>query len=164
MICKECKQDKKHEANGLCRPCYNKIWMREYRKKHPDYNKEWCEQNPNYNPIYYQNNKEKISKQIKLYKQNNSERIREWARKHSRIYKEKYPEKRKAHQYVYRHKQRGNKCEIDGCEKITNLEFHHTDYKNNKGYTICRKHHRLLPQDKGIEIMMSGLKLEVLDG
>ena len=51
--------------------------------------------------------------------------------------REKYPLKNKI-KIVY-HGQRDTKC--SDCGTIINLEFHHTDYKNNIGVTLCKQCH-----------------------
>ena len=55
-------------------------------------------------------------------------------------YQQKYPERVKAMNYAQKYKQRGDKCEK--CGDTRKLNFHHTDYKNNKGITVCPKCHQ----------------------
>ena len=45
--------------------------------------------------------------------------------------------KNKAKKSIY---DKDKKCEK--CGSTENLEFHHTDYKENKGFTLCRTCHR----------------------
>ena len=57
------------------------------------------------------------------------------------IYRDEHPEKHKARIYAKKHNQKENECLF--CDSRENLQFHHTDYENNKGYTLCIKHHGL---------------------
>lgn len=53
--------------------------------------------------------------------------------------KEKNLYKFKARWYANHHKQRDTSC--SKCGSLENLEFHHTDYKRNKGITLCKNCH-----------------------
>ena len=54
-------------------------------------------------------------------------------------YAHKNPIKIKAHQYANKNKLIGDRCII--CGLTTNLHFHHTNYVENIGVTLCRTHH-----------------------
>ena len=43
---------------------------------------------------------------------------------------------------IVNHNQRDNHCHW--CNNKENLHFHHTDYINNTGFTLCKQCHGLL--------------------
>ena len=109
-----------------------------------------------YNKQYYQRNKEEIiGKAKKRNKENydsdmNKEKCRKYRLKYpermkekDKRYKNKYPERVKATSYSNRNNQRDTKC-IFNSKHTENLHFHHTDYKKNEGFTLCRDCHSKL--------------------
>lgn len=100
IICKECGQEKKHKAFGLCRTCYSRRWNQEnpegrkaivhrFREANPDYHRLYLrrfrEANPDYYRRYYQKNKEKHLALCRCYREENPEkRAAFWARHEAR--------------------------------------------------------------------------------
>ena len=109
---------------------YHRLYMREYRKTEKDkkYRKKYMLE-------YRFNNKEKLKRQGKEWKLKHRLIYLEAKRIRRERYRKKYPEKRKAHNYALYHKQIINKCEL--CDSIKTLQFHHTNYEENKGFTVC---------------------------
>lgn len=64
-----------------------------------------------------------------------SQRIKQ--EKHS--YYKKYPDRRKAETRTYRNKLRADCCL--NCGETEHLYFHHIDYDNDIGFTLCAKCH-----------------------
>lgn len=54
-------------------------------------------------------------------------------------YSKKYPQRIRARNFINNHNLIGDKCFI--CGDTNNLHFHHTNYKLDIGYTLCRIHH-----------------------
>ncbi len=131
--CNVCGFLKKHKAKGMCITCYS----HQHNKKYVLENKEYYEQ---YQKKYMHlpENKEKHNKRSKKYANKN-------------------PKKIKAQNYANKHNQRKEYCELCNLYKIIGnqygiyvepflgdelrLEFHHTDYIKNEGFTVCLKHH-----------------------
>lgn len=119
----------------------------EYRNEHKNKIKE-------YKKIFYTNNKKEILKNNKEYRIHNAEIIQR-RRKIRNIQKKlllneakrkqywnniEYNRLRhKAYSYAQRHHQKKDKCEI--CGDTQRLEFHHTNYEKNEGFTLCKKCH-----------------------
>ena len=66
--------------------------------------------------------------------------------KSSKRFHLKRPEQNKARAYAY-HKQKDIKCSICGTNE--ELQFHHTNYKENKGFTVCKTCHKELHTNRG---------------
>ena len=60
-----------------------------------------------------------------------------------------HPEKYLARNYTYKHKLRGKFCA--DCKSSENLEFHHINYEENEGLTLCMKCHKKLERLKNEE-------------
>lgn len=86
IICKDCGKEKKHQAKGLCKPCYDRRWyiarreevlarMSHWRQENPDYNKSWYKSNPDYYCQYRKDNREKVNAHSCYWKQNNPEKV-----------------------------------------------------------------------------------------
>lgn len=127
---------------------------KEFRKKYPERYKE------------YERRKKRSPESIERRKQNrivNKEKVRlrkfrdywknpEASRKKAREdYAKRNKEKRRKYKKerwikeratIYARKMglKGDKCVL--CESKENLEFHHTNYERNEGFTLCRKCHR----------------------
>jgi len=111
-ICVECNELSKHKALGLCYKCY-------YRR--------------NSRLMYERHRENRIKDQKEIYKNNkelklkyNKERYNlgfDAARKRSLI-----------------KNQRQQECLF--CKLKEHLEFHHTNYELDKGFTLCRSCHR----------------------
>ena len=120
-----------------------KEYMKEYniknRDKHNQCKKEWWQKNRErmlqMKKKYYHKNKEHILNKSREWHKNNPDKVREVQIK----YNGKYPEKVKAWRYALWHKQRDDKCR--DCGTIENLQFHHTNYEKNEGFTVCCKCH-----------------------
>lgn len=93
----------------------------------------WKKKNPE--SLKKINEKYKTKHKLRLAKHH-----REYMKKYMKKYNLKYPNRNKTRIYVFRHKQRGSVCLL--CGDIKNLQFHHTDYENNKGFTVCAGCHR----------------------
>ena len=118
--------------------------MKKYRETHREYFKRYFKR---YNESYKGKKKEwhikhqkEVIERVKKWNKDNPERYAELCRQKSKRYNKKYPEKANAVSYANSHKQKGDKCIVYNSKN--NLEFHHTDYKNNKGVTLCRKCHK----------------------
>ncbi|MEK6860369.1 MAG: hypothetical protein AABY07_00220 [Nanoarchaeota archaeon] len=148
MYCKECKiivRNKKameryyknHEENLRKNREYNKIPRVHARKKRSDkkYYLKNSEKLKLKSEEWYNKNKERAIKKSKEWVENNRKKRNQIGRD----YDKRNPEKTRAHGLVYYHKMRGKKCEE--CGSLEHLEFHHTDYENNKGLTLCRDCH-----------------------
>lgn len=90
-----------------------KVYMREYARK----------------------NREKFNQTQRNWREKNKDKVKEY----SSIQKIKDKMKVKARNKVYRFKMRDDKC--CECGSTDNLEFHHTNYKLNEGFTVCIKCH-----------------------
>jgi hypothetical protein len=71
------------------------------------------------------------------WKKRNPKKYIELNKKHNALNKIKLPLQRKAWRKGYT--QRDTVCR--NCSNTKNLEFHHTDYKLEKGFTLCKKCH-----------------------
>jgi len=92
-----------------------------------------------YDAEFYINNKEWINKRNAKYRLNNLDKCK----LHQFKYTKKNPIKIKAQNYASKHKQKGDFCKW--CKSINNkLHFHHTDYENNIGFTLCDKCHKYI--------------------
>ena len=76
------------------------------------------------------------------YNKKRIEYFRKWRLAHPeiitnrcKIWRENNPEKYKSHIYANTHNLKDSVCKICGTDE--NLHFHHTDYINNKGFTVC---------------------------
>ena len=121
---------------------YSRTWQLNYRKtekgkaRYKKFNKEyWLEHEKN-NPQYI---KEKLEYQKQYMK---TPKMREWRRNYDKVTRDRDIIKIKAKSYVWRHKLTDNHCHW--CNNKENLNFHHTDYIENTGFTLCRQCHRLL--------------------
>ncbi len=110
-------------------------YMKRYREKHKKYFQE-------YKRKWHIKNRNKIIKKAKKWKQDNPERNLKLEREKKKRYRSNYPEKIKAINYAHINNQRDDNC--SQCNSIIDLEFHHTDYQNNKGFTLCRSCHKEL--------------------
>ena len=86
---------------------------------------------------YYKNKEEEL-KYLKKWKINNPEKALDGRRN----WKKKNIIKHKANIRALRKKLIGSCCVQ--CNSISDLQFHHTDYKNDKGITLCRNCHQEL--------------------
>ncbi len=90
----------------------------------------------------------------KLWRKNNPKRVKKYRKDHGKLYREQNKKKRIKYVQEYRkqHPERENAqkrakklrkdyCEL--CSSIENLDFHHIDYKTNKGFTACGSCHKL---------------------
>ena len=132
-----------------------------------------------YNKEYYQKNKEKLREDsrermkkyrqtergkaqtkkwreenkgyLKAYRQKNDGWWKAIHRKLQQKYRIKYPKKMKARNYANRNNQRGDICLI--CGNTENLHFHHIDYEQYDGFTVCESCHRNIHKnDKFTEV------------
>jgi len=132
MICKECKQERKHMARGMCGSCYAKWYRRTYPKKRID---------------YYERNKKMILVKGKVYYKKNKKRLNEYAR----IYiKDKYKNSPSFYRLAeFRRKTRylislKGKCCVN-CGSTKNLQRHHLSYDDLTNIIIlCRKCHNFI--------------------
>ncbi len=110
---------------------YMKIYAKKHKESIQEYKRKW-----------HIKNRDKIIKKVNKWEKDNPERYAQLNRKKAKRYQKKYPERVKASNYVYNNKQRDDTC--SQCSSTENLEFHHTDYENNKGTTLCRNCHKQL--------------------
>jgi len=61
ITCKLCGKRKKFKARGMCKLCYGRIRMAEWRQKNPKKNQRFAKS-------YYKKNKKKILKQVSDYR------------------------------------------------------------------------------------------------
>ncbi|MBU0958991.1 MAG: hypothetical protein KKB31_03520 [Nanoarchaeota archaeon] len=139
-------------------------YQRDYNKKPENKlkQKENYQKNKDEFKAYYQKNKDKIKEHNKISevrRRNNQSALK---------YKQKYPERHKAVGYAYRYNQRNNDCELCTFFKLLNkefniyvpkflgdetkLHFHHINYANNEGSTLCQKHHVELHEQLRAEV------------
>lgn len=78
------------------------------------------------------------SQNVKNWNKKNHKKRLETIRKDKENNKEKY----KSRAYANNIGLRGNFCER--CESKENLHFHHTDYAQNKGFTVCAVCHKAI--------------------
>lgn len=125
IICKECNKLKDNHAIGLCCTCYSKQYyyknkikcinhVLNYQKRNPEMKKK-CDSK------YFKTDKGKLSK--KRDRLNNKLKYRSRAYTKYRGYKE---------------------LNCKWCNSKEDLHFHHTDYINNTGFTLCKNCHNLL--------------------
>ena len=115
----------------------SKIYQKEYYQKNIEIFREKGK-------LHYQNNKKKINKRTRLWQERNKEKVKLIKNKANKKYDFKYPEKKKAQNYAHYYKQRDTTC--SKCGNVENLQFHHTNYEKNEGFTLCtpchvKKHH-----------------------
>ncbi len=119
----------------------NKEKINEERKK-PEF-QNWLK---NYQKIYGIINHSKLYEYNKSWRKNNKEKFNSFFRN----YNKKNLYRIKAYNYVKRNNQKRYFCEL--CEiYIPNLNFHHTNYENNEGFTVCKPcHNQIHKFDKNI--------------
>ena len=147
IICKQCKEFKKHEAKGLCKNCYMKKWTKEnpgkvkasnekWRKKHPEKAKinikKWQKNNPdkikNACKRWAAENKEKLKIYRKKWHKENKEKIsiisKKWAAKNKekvQMYMKNWQKNNPEKIREYNYKRKGNGIIEKGIiNKITN--------------------------------------------
>ena len=96
---------------------YMRNYMRKYREKHG-----------------YKNSKNH-SLSTKKWKNKNGDKVREQQRR----YYNRNPNKCISRVRTFHNKLRDNNCKI--CNETEDLHFHHFDYSNDIGLTVCRKCH-----------------------
>ena len=89
---------------------------------------------------YRKANPEKHNQLNRKWRENNPEKQKEILKRAFNKQKEKYPLKIKSRNYVSNNNQRGKYCQL--CNNTDNLEFHHTNYEKNEGFTVCEEDHR----------------------
>src|SRR3989344_2784351 len=117
--------------------------------KNPEDKKKWAKRNKERldikRKLWYSIHKQEMRLYNQKYQKKHKQKIKiqkaKYRLKNKGLYRLKYPIKEKARNFAHNHKQRRNKCEQ--CNSIKNLHFHHTNYKNNEGKTLCRKCHNL---------------------
>ena len=114
--------------------------MKRYRETHGDYFKRHNELYKDKKKEWHIKHRKEVIERMKKWIKDNPERYAELSRQKTKRYHKKYPEKSKAQQYAKKHHQKENECIV--CNSKDNLVFHHIDYKNNKGVTLCRKCHQ----------------------
>ena len=131
-----------------CEESYNKFLdsldseeKKDYFKKsyHKFIDKLDCKGKAKYFKMQYEKYGEKHTEYLKELRRENPEKWKEMRRK-KRLHEVKDKEKYNARRWDYL--KRKDKCEKCGSKE--NLEFHHTDYKNHEGITLCVKCHRRL--------------------
>lgn len=91
---------------------------------------------------YYEKNKELYKKRAREWEKENPKRNRELCRKREKKYRLKNKENRIKYDARRTARKKGlkdKKC--SRCGSIENLNFHHTNYKKNKGKTLCKDCH-----------------------
>ena len=108
----------------------SKEYMNEYYQKHKEKFKE-------YNKKYIKKNIKKIREYMRNYQSKYNKKNRENAREKDKQYREKYPIRKKAYNRMRRLRKKiiGNECKI--CGNKENLQFHHTNYEKDEGFTVC---------------------------
>lgn len=129
---KNYREENKERLNKISNNYYAKnkdTKIKDYRlknrKKILKYNRDY--NNKNKDKKYYEENKGKIRERIRNYQKKNKIKVN-------------------ARNYSKRHNQRKNYCEE--CKSKENLHFHHTNYKLNKGITLCKDCHKKRHQEK----------------
>jgi hypothetical protein len=133
---------------------YQKEWRKKNKKilaiKKKQHYLENIDHYKQYQKLYYEQNKEKIKVNVKKYRKKRPDIPIKVNRLYRQKYKEKilqeqkekrreYPEKNRAYARIGYKNLRDKKCVK--CGKRKDLHFHHTNYKNDKGFTLCRKCH-----------------------
>ena len=147
------------------RKAYAKEYNKKYRESNKNkikqyriqYKKENKEKSKEYQRKYYKNNPEKYRRYfVKYYNKNKTiikERIAKWNAKNKdkiNVYHKKGYEKNKikcfARTYAGRHQQRRPHCLLHLLEdkEIPAINFHHTDYEANLGFSVCQEHHTIV--------------------
>jgi len=120
-----------------------------HRKKHcwNRYNEEHREKVNLYARNYYNINKERI--RTKEFNEKKNIYLNKWRLENrerfnqiQNIYKKKNPIKNNARNQSNRLHERDNHCHW--CNNKENLHFHHTDYIERTGFTLCKQCHKLL--------------------
>lgn len=117
-----------------------KQYMKEYREKNKDYNNKYMgeyrkknrEQLRKYHAEYRKSHPEMAKLSCKKYYQNNKEKVIETYNK----WKKANPEKYKAMNRLRYLGIKDSKC--SSCGSTKRLEFHHTNYEKDEGFTVCR--------------------------
>lgn len=112
IICKDCKEEKYHEARGMCGNCYKRWQRRQNPDKFREYDRErWPERRDEQNKKrlerYYANHEENLEKNRK-YREENREKIYKQQAK----YREKNIEKIRARNRRYNRARRNIKREL----------------------------------------------------
>ncbi len=107
-----------------------------------EYMKKWRKENPKEEEKkrYYKENQEKYIKRAKKWDEEHSLRLIEKSRKSSRKWQERNQNKVKSQRRARYQKLKGKECKMCGSKE--KLEFHHTEYENDKGFTLCGTCHR----------------------
>lgn len=129
------KSKYKFEINEYQKKYYQKN-RDKIKKRHRKYNQDNKKVIKKYIKKYRIKNKYNIKKQRKVYYQKN----KSYLNKQQEKYRKKYPERNSAHVRVNRKKLRDKKCLR--CRSRKNLDFHHTNYEKDEGFTLCRKCHK----------------------
>lgn len=89
MTCKQCDEDRKIVAHGICKRCYNREWRKTHKTYNADYKKQWVRENADKRKAaearYRASEKAKQTRKEweKANKEKRAEYQRNWARKHS---------------------------------------------------------------------------------
>ncbi len=121
MICKNCKENKRHKAKGYCEPCYDKLRRRQHRVE----------------------NKGIVNKQQKEYYIRNKEKI-VLKRKEDRVLN---PMRHRARELIKRAIRSGTVIRMSSCSNCDNKnpEAHHDDYtKPFDVRWLCKRCHMQL--------------------
>jgi len=122
--------------------------QKEYRlknkEKYDKYQKE-------YKRKWHIKNRDKVIEKVKKWRQDNPERYAEVHRSQIERYRIKYPERIKAYNYANSHKQKKPFCllHILTGQYIASVDFHHTDYEANLGFSVCKEHHMIVDKWRG---------------
>jgi hypothetical protein len=118
---------------------YQRNWylknINRLRKEHRKYYHKHKDKMKKYTKEKYKMEKDKYKKKRKIYYQENKEKINRkicnWVKKHHNIHNSRCR--------VHTYKLRDKKCLR--CVSKENLDFHHTNYDKDEGFTLCRKCH-----------------------
>ena len=112
---------------------------KKYRDAHQQSIKEYKERNKerrlSQTREWYKRNKDEVKQKNKEWRKEHPNNVKEWDKKYRQNNSIKY----NARQYSYRNKQRDDKCL--NCDSIEDLHFHHIDYKQKIGITLCKRCH-----------------------
>jgi hypothetical protein len=117
----------------LERKAYMKKWREENKDKIKAYYRDWWEKNTEKGRQYH-----------KKFQEEHPETFKAMLKKNGIKNREKHPERVNVWDRSY--KKRADACERCGAKD--NLQFHHTDYAKNIGFTLCNLCHARLHRDE----------------
>ncbi len=156
-----CKCGGKLYCKKMCRRCYHKEYQNTHKNtikyQHRSYQISHKEEINKYQREWRRKNPEKVKKIIEKRKKEHPESLK----KHMEDYRNKHKKEIKKKQIEYR---KNNKEKVNSrsrqyylhlrtpfcayCGSKENLQFHHTNYEKDEGFTLCASCHNQLHKCK----------------